>query len=174
MLRYQIEGCKLWIIRDSKSMRARAQLECVMHDEAKELAHIKHATNGHFGHDLIKIALLDHVCSPKLDKSIVTAIVECGHCKAFGGQHLATLLEPITRCHPWESLAGDYPSMLIGKGGFHTICLYMDIFSHKIFRLVLPQLGLAIFNKLRIMQGGLHQMLRSKIQPIGFLGHRST
>ena len=40
--------------------------------------------------------------------------------------------------------------------------------------IVLPWLGLAIFNKLRITQDSLLQMLRSKIQPISFLDHGST
>ena len=71
-------------------------LECVTQKEAKELACTEHETNGHFGCNLIKIASLDHVCSLKLDKSILAAIIECGHCKAFGGQHLASLLELIT------------------------------------------------------------------------------
>ena len=68
MLGYQIEGGKLWRIGDGKLTRARAHLECITQEEAKELAHVKHETNGHFGCDLIKIALLDRVCSPKLDK----------------------------------------------------------------------------------------------------------
>lgn len=63
----------------------------------------------------------------------MVVIVECGHCKGFGGQHLAGLLEPITRCHPWELLVGNYLSMPIGKGGFHTIALFMDVFLQKIF-----------------------------------------
>ena len=96
MLGYQIdEGC-LWRIGDGKSTHARPRLECVTQEEAKELARQEHEKNGHFGQDLVKIALLDCICSPHLDKSIMAAIVECGQCKAFGGQHLATLLEPIT------------------------------------------------------------------------------
>ena len=43
------------------------------------------------------------------------------------------LLEPITRRHPWELLVRDYLSMPIGKGGFHTISLYMDVYSQKVF-----------------------------------------
>ena len=119
MLGYQIDGGKLWRIGDGKSTRARARLECVTQAEAKELARIEHEKNGHFGCDLIKIGLLDRICSPKLDKSILSAIVECGRCKGFGGQHLVALLDPITRRHPWELLVGDYLSMPIGKGGFH-------------------------------------------------------
>ena len=42
------------------------------------------------------------------------------------------------------------------------------------FDLVLPQFGLAIFNKVKISQDGLLQMLRSKIWPINFLSCRST
>ena len=97
MLWYQIQDNKLWHIGDGRSTRARARLECVTQEEAKGLARTEHVKNGHFGRDLIKIALLDHICSPKLDKSILAAIVECGYCKAFGGQHLASLLEPITQ-----------------------------------------------------------------------------
>ena len=40
--------------------------------------------------------------------------------------------------------------------------------------LVLPQLGLAIFNKVQITQDGLLQILRSKIWSMGFLSCRST
>ena len=133
MLGYQIKGGKLWHIGDGKSTRAQACLECITQEEAKELARVEHETNGHFGHDLIKIALLDRVCSPKLDKSILAAIVEFGRCKVFGGQHLASLLEPITRRHPWELLVGNYLSMPMGKGGFNTIGLYMDVYSQKMF-----------------------------------------
>ena len=94
---------------------------------------MEHKSNGHFSWDLIKISLLDRICSPHLDKSITAAIIECGRCKAFGGQHLAALLEPITRPHPWELLVGDYLSMPIGIGGFHTIGLYMDVYLQKVF-----------------------------------------
>ena len=94
---------------------------------------IKHEKGGHFRRDLIKISLLDRICSPQLDKSIMTAIIKCGHCKGFGGSHLAALLEPITHRHPWELMVGDYMSMPVGKGSFHTIGLFMDVYSQKIF-----------------------------------------
>jgi hypothetical protein len=96
MLGYQIDNGRLWQIGDGKSTRARACLECATQEEAKALAHAEHEKGGHFGRDLIKIALLDRVWSPRLDKAIMAAIVECGRCKSFGGQPLATLLEPIT------------------------------------------------------------------------------
>ena len=133
MLGYQIEDGRLYRIGDGKSTRARPRLECVTREEAVELARIEHEKGGHFGRDLIKISLLDRICSPRLDKSIMTAIVECGRCKGFGGSHLAALLEPITRRHPWELMVGDYMSMPVGKGGFHTIGLFMDVYSQKIF-----------------------------------------
>ena len=80
--------------------------------------------------------------------------MECGHCKAFGGQHLASLLKPITRQHPWELLVGDYLSMPMGKGGFHTIGLYMDVYSQKIFGRKFTTYGttattIALLNKIR-------------------------
>lgn len=132
-LGYQIEDGRLWRIGDGKSTRARAQLECITQEEAVQLANAQHIRGGHFGCDLIKIALLDQICSPRQDKSIMTAIVECGKCKAFGGSHLAALLEPITRRHPWELMVGDYLSMPLGKGGFHTVGLFMDVYSQKVF-----------------------------------------
>ena len=134
MLGYQIDGNKLWRIGDSKSTRAHARLECIMQNEAKEMAHLEHKKNDHFGRDLIKISLLDQICSPKLDKLIISAIIECRQCKAFGGQHLAALLELITQHHhPWELLVGDYLFMPTGKGGFNTIRLYMDVCLQKVF-----------------------------------------
>lgn len=136
MLGYQIKSNKLWRIGDSKSTRAITNLECVTQEEAKEMAHFEDKKNGHFGHDLIKILLLDQICSPKLNKLIVSAIIEYGQCRAFGGQYLAVLLETITQWHPWELLVGDYLSLPIGKGGFHTVGLYMDVYSQKISRLI--------------------------------------
>ena len=136
-LSYQIDGGHLWHIGDGKSIRACARLECVTQEEAIQLARVQHTEGGHFGRDLTKITLLDSICSPWIpwiDKSITTAITECGRCKAFGGSHLAALLEPIMRWHPWELMIGDYLSIPMGKGGFHTIGLYMDVYSQKIFR----------------------------------------
>ena len=133
MLGYQIDGNKLWRIGDGKSTRACARLECITQNEAKEMACLKHKKNGHFGRDLIKISLLDKICSPKLDKSITSTIIECRQCKAFGGQHLAALLKLITQRHPWELLVGNYLSMPTGKGRFHTMGLYMDVYSQKVF-----------------------------------------
>jgi hypothetical protein len=115
MLGYQIEDGCLYRIGDGKSIHARPHLECVTQEEAVEMARIEHKRGGHFGRDLIKISLLDRICSPWLDKSIMTTIVECGRCKAFGGNHLAALLEPITCRHPWELMVGDYMSMPLGK-----------------------------------------------------------
>ena len=97
MLGYQIKSNKPWRIDDSKSTRACTKLEWITQEEAREMAYFEHKKNGHFRHDLIKILLLDQICSPKLNKSIVSAIIECRHCKSFGVQHLAALLEPITQ-----------------------------------------------------------------------------
>jgi hypothetical protein len=64
--------------------------------EAIELARVEHEKT-HMGRDLIKIQLLDWICSPLLDASILKAIISCGHCKNFGSMHLHALLAPITR-----------------------------------------------------------------------------
>jgi hypothetical protein len=81
------------------------------------------------GQDSIKVALMDHITSPNLDLTITKAIQSCAQCKSFGPTHLNTLLQPITRQHPFELLVGDYLSMPAGKGGYHTIGLYLDTFS---------------------------------------------
>ena len=48
-LGYQIDGGHLWHIGDGKSTRAHARLECVMQEEAIQLARVQHNEGGHFG-----------------------------------------------------------------------------------------------------------------------------
>jgi len=55
-------------------MQARAKVECVSGEKAKVLATKTHAEGGHWGRDTIKITLLDQICSPKLDTSILDTI----------------------------------------------------------------------------------------------------
>ena len=131
--RYMIEGDKLWFVGGGTRTRAVARRECVTKEEAMELARIEHEKGGHFHRDLIKIALLDKIHSPSLDQSIVQAITDCPRCKNFGGTHLHALLQPITRRHPFELLVGDYLSMPPGKGGYHTVGLYLDTFSQHVW-----------------------------------------
>jgi transposase InsO family protein len=75
---------------------------------------------------------LDRIWSPGLDASIVKGIISCGVCKNFGGTHLHSLLDLVTRQHPFELLVGDYLSLPAGKGGYHTVGLYMDTFSQHV------------------------------------------
>ena len=131
--KYMIDEGKLWYVGGGTRTRAVARRECVTKDEAMELAKTEHEKGGHFHRDLIKIALLDKIHSPGLDESIVTAISDCARCKNFGGTHLHALLQPITRRHPFELLVGDYLSMPPGKGGYHTIGLYLDTFTQHIW-----------------------------------------
>ena len=114
-------------------MRARSKVECITKEEAIGLARHEHTENGHWGRDSVKKALMDRIWCPNLDSSIVTAISECGKCKNFGGTHLHSLLDPITRRHPFELLVGDYLSMPNGKGGYHTIGLYLDTYSQHVW-----------------------------------------
>ena len=92
-----------------------------------------HETGGHWGRDALKIALTDKYYSPKLDTSIMKAIQECAKCKNFGAPKLNALLEPITQQHPFELLVGDYLSMPTGKGGYHTLGLFLDTFSQHLW-----------------------------------------
>jgi transposase InsO family protein len=126
---YFIEDDKLWKVSDGRSVRGEARRECVSQEEAKALAWEVHRNNSHFHRDSIKVELLTRIVSPKLDKSITQAIVECGKCKAFGPTHIHSLLEPITRRHPFELIAADTLTLPLGKGGFSKVCLYVDIFS---------------------------------------------
>jgi hypothetical protein len=83
--------------------------------------------------DHIRTQLLDHICSPNLDASIGTVILECGHCKNFGNVHVHALLTPVTRRRPFELLVGDYLSMPTRKGGYSKIGLFADVFTRKLW-----------------------------------------
>ncbi|PSR72521.1 hypothetical protein PHLCEN_2v11621 [Hermanssonia centrifuga] len=130
---YMIEDGRLWKVRGGTKGRPRARVECRTQHEAKELAAMEHATGGHWGRDAVKLALLDRICSPKLDQSIMDAISECGKCKNFGSTHLHSLLDPITRRKPFELIVGDYLSMPTGKGGFTNLGVFLDTFSQHVW-----------------------------------------
>lgn len=132
-LGYQIDGGKLWQLGDGCSTRSCPWLECVSQKEAVELARVEHATNGHWGCDLIKIQLMDHIRSPCLDKSIMVALLKCSRCKAFGGAHMYSLFKPITCRHPLELMVADYLAVPKCKGGFMEISLYMDVYSQQVW-----------------------------------------
>jgi len=129
---YFIDDGKLWRLGGATPSRAVPRRECVSKAEAVQLAKSEHAKL-HMGRDLIRTQLLDQICSPMLDTSIMTAILDCGHCKNFGSTHLHALLAPITRRRPFELFVGDYLSMPTGKGGFSKIGLFADVFSQRLF-----------------------------------------
>ena len=129
---YQIDDGKLWHVGGKRSVRARARKECISQEEALVLAREIHATEGHFGRDSIKEKLMDRIKSPYLDRTILAAIQECGRCKGFGSTHLHSLLEPITRRHPWELMVGDYLAISKGKGGFNNLGVYLDVYSQHV------------------------------------------
>jgi hypothetical protein len=104
-----------------------------MKTKAIELAKEEHETKGHWHRDAIKMALLDHIHSPRLDDSIMKAITDCPKCKGFGGTHLHALLNPITRQHPFELLVADDLSMPLGKGGYKMAGLYLDTCSQHVW-----------------------------------------
>ena len=129
---YMIEGGKLWRIGDG-SDRAKARLECVMKGETVQLAWEEHRDNGHFHRDSIKAKLLDRITCPNMDQSITKAIMDCGKCKGFGTTHLHSLLQPITRRHPFELMTADTLSMPKGKGGFTKLGLWMDVYAQRVW-----------------------------------------
>jgi hypothetical protein len=89
--------------------------------------------------------------------SIIRTITECGQCKIFGAKHLQSLLEPITRRHPFELMVSDTLSMPpgkggpIGSGGFHKLALEMDTYSQHLWAkpLILPASGETTVTRLR-------------------------
>lgn len=128
-----IEDNKLWKIPNHTTTRAHSKLECVSQEEAVELARREHTEHGHWGRDMVKLQLMDQICSPRLNKSITTAMLECGQCKNFGAVHLNALLEPIVRRHPFELFMADYLSMPKSKGGFTDILLIIDTYSQFVW-----------------------------------------
>lgn len=92
---YQLDDGKLWQIGDGRTTRSRPQVECVSQSKAVELAGVENVANGHWQQDLLKLRLTDTICSPRLDKSIIKAILSCGWCKAFGGVYRYLLLQLI-------------------------------------------------------------------------------
>ena len=114
-------------------MQARSRWECVSRAEAVELARAEHEQGGHWHHDAIKMALLNRYHSPRMDKLIVKAVLECPHCKGCGGMHLHSLLQPITQHHPFKLLVGNYLSLPVRKGGYHTAGIYPDTCSQHVW-----------------------------------------
>lgn len=133
VLGYWIEGDKLWRLGDGKATRARPRKECVSQAEAVDLARTEHMAKGHWHRDLIKKQLMDQYCSPRLDKSIMTVILECGRCKGFGAAHMYSLFQPITRRHPMELVVADYLAVPKGKGGNIEISLFIDLYSQYLW-----------------------------------------
>lgn len=161
---YLIDGGRLWRVAGGHHNRARTKVECVTKDEAKTLAEKEHRERGHWGRDAVKKSLMDRIWSPNLDSSIIAAITECGQCKNFGGVHLHSLLEPITRRHPFELLVGDYLSMPIGKGGYHTIGLYLDTYSQHVWAFKYKSAGTA-----KTTVGALSRIFQDFVAPETFM-----
>lgn len=140
---YQLDDGKLWRIGDGKTTRSRPRVECVSQVEAVELARAEHVENGHWRRDLIRLKLADTICSPRLEKSITKAILECGRCKGFGGAFSYSLLQPITRRQPMELLVGDYLAMPKGKGGYTELGVFVDVYSQQVWAFKLRGHGTA-------------------------------
>ena len=71
--------------------------------------------------------------SLNLDLMIMKVIWSYTQCTSFSPTHLNALLQPITRQHPFKLLVRDYLLMPVGKGGYHTIGLYLDTFSQHVW-----------------------------------------
>lgn len=78
---------------------------------------------------MVKVELMDQYTGTRVDQAIVKVIRDCGVCVNFGTPHLHSLLEPVTRRHPFKLFVADYLSMPMGAGGFHTVALVMDVYT---------------------------------------------
>jgi hypothetical protein len=94
------------------------------HGEDNALACDEHC-NKALHRDGIKAQLLDKIISPKMDQSIMKAVMKCGRCEAFGSTHVHSLLELMTRRHRFE-LVVDIPLSAERKGWYHETWLMDD------------------------------------------------
>lgn len=85
------------------------------------------------GCKVIWTQLLDKICTPLLEASITTAILECRHCKNFGTMHMHALLALITWWKPFELLINNYLSLPPGKSGFSKLRLFKDMQTQKLW-----------------------------------------
>ncbi|KAG8998457.1 hypothetical protein FRB94_006884 [Tulasnella sp. JGI-2019a] len=139
---FMIEEGKLWRVRGKNSWRA-AKVKCLTEAEGWEKAQLVHELTGHVGRDRTKLKLMDNFFWLRMNRDVTNMIVKCGKCKNFRPQHLNTLLQPITRCYPFELIAGDYLSLPEGKGGFKTVRLYIDACSQQVWAFKYKQAGTA-------------------------------
>lgn len=165
---YFVKDKHLWRLRRNGGTRAQAHVKCIPHYEARTLAAAEHSKGGHWGCDAVKLALTDCIYSPRLDETIVNAIRECPQCKNFGAAHLNALLQPITRRHPFELLVGDYLSLPDGKGGYHTVGLYLDTYSQHIWGFKYKTAGSA-----KTTIGALADIFRGFVAPETFMSDGS-
>jgi hypothetical protein len=86
---------------------------------------------------------MDKFHSPKMDESIVKAVMDCAKCKGFGLAHLHSLLDPVVRRHPFELLVGDYLLMPLGVGGYDNVRLYLDTCSQHVWGFMYKTAGSA-------------------------------
>lgn len=87
---------------------------------------------GDIGSTILFNVVLPTLYGAGLGASIIKAIIGCSFCKNFRNTHLHALLNPITCCHPGEFLVGDYLSMPLGAGEFHTIGVYLNLYSQHV------------------------------------------
>ena len=161
---YLIKDGKLWRLKGGTAVRARAHVECVTKAEAKAMAFQHHSSQGHWGRDAIKIALMDRIWCPGLDAMILDAIKDCAKCKNFGTTFVHSLFEPITHRHPFELLVGDYLSLPTGRGGFKTIGVFLDVYSQHIWVFIFKTAGSA-----KTTISALQQIFRNFVTPETFM-----
>jgi hypothetical protein len=161
---YLIEDGKLWRLKGGTAVRARARVECVTKAEARAMAFQQHEHHGHWRRDSIKIALMDRIWCPGLDGIILDAIKDCARCKNFGAAYIHSLYDPITRRHPFELLVGDYLSLPIGKGGYKTVGLYLDVFSQHVWAFIFKTAGSG-----KTTISALQQIFRNFLPPETFM-----
>ena len=125
---FMVAANKLWKI-SSKASGWVAKTECIPTTQGFAQALEAHMSNGCFGPEHIQIHLCDHYFWPGMLTDCRQAQLECPKCKSFGPATRNSLLQPIRHTRPFALVAGDYLSLPVGKGGFKTVGLYIDMYS---------------------------------------------
>jgi transposase InsO family protein len=125
---FTIADDKLWKVSTKASDRV-SRTECIPATKGFAQALETHLSNGCFGPEHIQLHLRDHYFWPGMMTDCRQAQLECPKCKSFGATTRNSALQPIRRTQPFALIAGDYLSLPVGKGGFKTVGLYIDVYS---------------------------------------------
>ena len=137
---FMIAEGKLWKV-STKASDCVSRTECIPMDQRFGIALAAHKANGCFGPEHIQLHLQDKYFWPGMYTDSQQAQLECPCCKSFGPATRNSTLQPIQRTKPFQLIAGDYLSLPVGKGGYKTVGLYIDVHSGFLWQTKLTKAG---------------------------------